>query len=276
MLLRPIVIALVGLAVLASAAAAKPSLTQRNFELLKGSVHQTVSWHYLDTDAPGACRDYVDASGKEAIDYALVRPTPYSLLTMGKQVALAPKQLERYAGEVTRTASWRPHPSECGTCGGELGDCVPTDGPKRPTAANFDCGTRKLIAPQLHTVLYPKGRTSDDDLLAPLLERDFVSLEPVPNAPRFAECPPTQTGGPGLPTGRTLGVALFAEYRQLLRAKPGTTVTLKGDAKIGHVIPFGDHGGGDYTKYGTCPALSGPGRQVCETLNVELAFKRVR
>lgn len=285
MLLRTSLVALAAFLGLATAASARPTqipglgkVTHLDFELVKSSAERTIDWHYLDTDRPIACNNYVDGSGQEKVSYSLVAPTPYRLTVMGKQVSLAPKRLERHAGEVTRTVQWKPHVTTCADCGGELGACgPPTHGPQPPTAQDFDCGTRKLISPQLHIVMWPKDRAVEqDDLLAPPSPRDWISVDAVPNAPDFKECPPTQTGGPGLPTGRELGVAFFGEYRKIMRAKPGATVTLKGESKLGHTRPYNDHSGGSYTKLGTCPALSGPGRQTCETLKVEIVLKRVR
>ncbi len=255
-----------------------PTVVERTFVLEEATANREVEWHYLDSETKDRCATWVDASGLERTVVSLARPARYTLVAAGRRVALSPVAAVRFEGQVTRRADWDPHAPECATCGGELGACTgrAAEPPLAPLVRP-DCGTRRLRAPQLHVVMVPKGGASPgDDDLAPLVpDAAHVNVDVVPNAPAFATCPPTQAGGPGLPRREGLGVRFTGEYRELLRARPGATVRLKGRVRIGHVVPLGDWTGGAFTKPGTCPALSGPGRQVCDTLYVEATFRRV-
>jgi len=255
-----------------------PKIVERTFVLEEASVNREIEWHYLDSETRDRCATWTDATGLERTVYSLEKPVRHKLIAIGRQVSLVPETLMRMEGQVTRKADWDEHLPECGTCGGELGDCVGRADPPLEPIVRPDCGTRRLTAPQLHFVMVPKGAANrdDDDLLSPL-GRDVahVNADVVSNAPTFKTCPPTQPGGPGLPHRTGVGVRFTKEYRQLMTVRRGGTVRFKGRSRIGHVIPFQDWSGGRFTEVGTCPSLSGAGRQVCDTVHVEATFRRI-
>lgn len=272
-------VAAAGIAVLVPAAAQAqkvPKVVERTFVLEEASVNREVEWHYLDSETRDRCATWTDATGLERTAYSLEKPVRHKLIAVGRKVALLPEKLMRMEGQVTRKADWDEHLPECGTCGGELGDCGGRADPPLEPIVRPDCGTRKLTAPQLHFVMVPKrSEPPDDELIGLVPNVAHVNADVVPNAPEFKRCPPTQPGGPGLPHRQGLGVRFTKEYRQLLTVRPGGTVRFKGSSKIGHVVPFQDWSGGRFTEVGTCPSLSGAGRQVCDTVHVEATFRRI-
>jgi hypothetical protein len=253
----------------AADAARRPRLpTTANFVLQSATVEADLDWRYQDNAETGRCNSYVIARGDQRISFKAARATPYQLLRLGRSASLSPVELARFEGEVARTADWRPHASECGVCGGELGDC---EGPvQQPPAASFDCRRRALRSPQLVVVLVPKQTAPD------FADRDYVSLEASANEPAFRNCPPTQPGGPGLPARPFNAIPVEgSEYQRLLTARPGRTVALAGTSSHGYRIPLsGPDGKGGYLN--RCPPLSGPGQQICVRQSIRAVFKRVR
>jgi hypothetical protein len=252
-------------------------LVQRRYTLVRASVTREVKWHYLSTDVPGPCVGYDQGIGVERVAYTLRDPAPYTLMRVGRQPwVFGPEGLVRYTGEASREQDWKPHVDECGVCGGELGDCGDIEAPPTPARPQFDCAKRKLLAAQLHILLAGKGQKSGLPLDIDQPEHDSIYVEPVANAPAFANCPPTHQGGPGLPRFAD-GRAVFesGEYRRLANLRPGGTLTLQQKHSSGETLALGDHQSKPVIG-GRCPALSGPGRQACLTVEVELTIRRER
>lgn len=249
---------------------AKP--TFRDFVLKSAVVTEEVDWHWQSSERMDRCTGYATGSGDQLITYRLERPVRFTLMQAPGTIQLTPKELVRSEGGVSRRYDWRPHESECGRCGGELGECDGTQDQPTSRRPSFECGDRKLQAPQLHFVMKPRRSPHN------ALGRDYVSVEPVADEPQFRNCPPTHQGGPGFPPSRELFGAIplqGGEYKQLLRARPGATVTLRGSDKHGERQGLGSYDEPDSTE-GRCPALSGPGFQFCVKQNVRAVLQRVR
>jgi hypothetical protein len=269
MRIRALVAALLAALLLPAAAGAVPKTTVKQFTLVSAEVEQTVDWHWQDSATTGRCNTYVVATGDQQISYSVARPTSYQLTKVGGSALLAPAELVRFEGDVTRTADWRPHLDECGVCGGELGECD-GEGVRQPAAPRFDCRRRTLRSAQLAVVLVPAHTPEYVN------DRPLVSLEAVPNEPVYRNCPPTNEGGPGLPPRLFSAIPLEGgEYRRLLNVRPGRKVELEGRETHGYRIGLG---GGSPAKGFTfrCPPLSGPGQQICVRGSVRAVFKRVR
>lgn len=274
MRIRTVVAVLAALLVLPAAATAakRPQLpVLRNFVLQSAVVTAEADWHWQSSVRTDRCTNYEIGSGDQLIVYRLPRAARYQLIQVGKSASISPREAVRFEGTVSRRYDWRPHASECGICGGELGEC---DGSERQPQGDrpprFDCGQRDLRVAQMHVVLMPKSSPHNAE------DKDYVSVEPKANEPEYRNCPPTQEGGPDFPSDLFGAIPIMGpEYQRLLRAKPGQTVTLSGSAKHGDVqrLDRQDSGIGYQLR---CPSLSGPGRQICVKQTVRAVFKRVR
>jgi hypothetical protein len=257
----------------ASGAVKRPAMpTLRDFVLKSAVVTEQVDWHFQSTDRRERCVSYTTGTGDQLIGYRLQRAARFTLMQSRGSIQLTPRELVRFEGDVSRRHDWRPHESECRTCGGELGECDGTQDQPTSRRPSFECGSRTLTAPQLHVVM--KARRSPHNLL----DRDYVSVEPVANEPQFKNCPPTHTGGPGLPSSKELFGAIplqGGEYKRLRSAKPGATVTLSGSVKHGERQGLGTYDEPESTE-GRCPSLSGTGFQFCVKQSVRAVLQRVR
>lgn len=275
--LRSTLAVLAALLLLPVAAEAQAPQT-RSFVMVDASVNHEIEWHAIDSATPGAsCSSYTESSGvQRAVAGMVDRDVPMQLQIVGKNAALQTTELVRYSGQVTRTFDERFNPPSCGACGGELGECGGQPAPP-PAERTYDCARQKLVAPGIYVLLHPKGADApEDDLLGPS-RGDFVRVEFASSAAGFRNCPPTYPGGPGLPAvvvGDPGITFTGSQLQAIMKAKPGRTIHLKGQRQIGWKGPYGGGSGGDIPD--GCPALTGPGLQVCETFAVDVTLKRVR